>query len=130
MEQTTRTDTTTNTFSAEGGYPGGSTGEPRRLYRTEGPVSGVSGGLADYFKVDASLVRLAIAAGSIVAFPAVPLAYAAAWLIVPEANPAPVPPIMTPQPPAPTGNPVPPVPTDTVEPAAPVEGSNSAQAQA
>lgn len=87
----------------------------RRLYRTEGPISGVSGGLADYFNLDPSVVRLVMVVGSLITFPAIPLAYAAAWLIIPEANPAPVAPIMPPAPASTTGNPVPPVPVNPAD---------------
>ncbi len=122
MEESTRTDNYTNASTADTSY--GTTTPPastfnqapvRRLYRTEGPISGVSGGLADYFGVDPSAVRLAMVIGAMFTFPVIPLAYVAAWMIIPEANPAPTQPIMAPSPapapPAPTGNPVPPVPT-------------------
>lgn len=74
-----------------------------RLFRTNGPISGVSGGIADYFGIDPVIVRLAMVAGTVIGGPTVPIAYIAAWIIIPEANPAPVPPIMTsqPAPPAP-----------------------------
>lgn len=71
---------------------------PRRLYRTVGPVSGVSAGLAEYFRIDPVVVRIAIVAASIVGFPMVPLAYVAAWIIIPKADPSPVAPIMVPNP--------------------------------
>ncbi len=67
----------------------------RRLYRTKGPISGVAAGLADYFNVDAALVRLGLAAGTLIGGPIVPIGYIAAWIIIPEADPAPVAPIMT-----------------------------------
>ncbi|MEM7273156.1 MAG: PspC domain-containing protein [Actinomycetota bacterium] len=68
----------------------------RRLSRTEGPISGVSGGIADYFGIDPTLVRLGLVAATLFTGPVVPIAYVAAWLIVPEADPTPVAPIMTP----------------------------------
>lgn len=67
----------------------------RRLYRTDGPIGGVSAGLAEYFSIDPVLVRLVMVAATIVSFPMVPFAYVAAWLIIPRRNQAPVPPIMT-----------------------------------
>lgn len=90
-----------------------------RLYRTNGPISGVSGGIADYFGIDPVIVRLAMVAGTIIGGPTLPIAYIAAWIIIPEANPAPVAPIMTaqPTPPPPPQHPdapapaYPPVPT-------------------
>lgn len=66
----------------------------RRLYRTEGPVGGVAAGLADYFNVDPVLVRLGLVAGTLIGGPIVPIGYIAAWVIIPQANPAPVAPIM------------------------------------
>ena len=67
----------------------------RTLTRTDGPLSGVSAGLADYFNIDVMLVRIALLAGTIVTFPVVPVAYIAAWLIIPKAvqPPPPVAPI-------------------------------------
>lgn len=94
-----------------------------RLTRGEGPISGVSGGLAEYFGVDPTLVRLAMVAGTIIGGPTVPIAYIAAWIIIPEDNPAPVAPIMSapitppppaPVPPAPLPHPDAPAPSDAV----------------
>jgi len=62
---------------------------PRQLRRlpAEGKIAGVCAGLADYFDVDVTLIRLAWVALSIV--PGLllggVLAYAVAWLLVPEA---------------------------------------------
>lgn len=71
---------------------------PKRLYRTDGPLGGVSAGLADYTGVDAVLVRLAFVAMTIIGFPVIPLCYLAAWIIIPRADMPPVPPIMAPAP--------------------------------
>ena len=83
-----------------------------RLFRTNGPISGVSGGIADYFNIDPVIVRLAMVAGTVIGGPTVPIAYIAAWIIIPEANPAPVAPIMTnqPAPPPPARHPDAPTP--------------------
>jgi phage shock protein C len=60
--------------------------EPRRLYRSRSnrQLAGVCGGLADYFNIDATLVRvlfvvLAVLGGSGL------LAYILFWIVVPEA---------------------------------------------
>ncbi len=86
-----------------------------RLFRTNGPISGVSGGIADYFGIDPVIVRLGMVAGTVIGGPTVPIAYIAAWIIIPEANPAPVPPIMTnqPAPPPPPRHPDAPAPSST-----------------
>ncbi|MGH1489744.1 MAG: PspC domain-containing protein [Acidimicrobiales bacterium] len=133
MEETTRNDNSNfgthdssahNTSAHNTAYDAGATPPPpsafnqapvRKLYRTEGPISGVSGGIADYFNLDPSVVRLVMVVGALITFPAIPLAYAAAWLIIPEANPAPVAPIMPPAPTGTTGNPVPPAPVNPVD---------------
>lgn len=65
----------------------------RRLYRSvaDRRIAGVCGGLADYFRVDPTLVRLLVVILSI--YPGAVifgvLAYAIAWIIIP---PAPAPP--------------------------------------
>jgi len=67
----------------------GSTTPPRLLRRlhAEGKIAGVCAGVAEYFNVDVTLVRLAWVALSIV--PGLllggVLAYAVAWLLIPEA---------------------------------------------
>ncbi len=58
----------------------------KRLYRsrTNRMIGGVAGGIAEYFNIDPTLVRLgfvlALVFGHIVTF----IAYLAAWLIIPE----------------------------------------------
>ena len=98
----------------------------RRLYRTDGPISGVSAGLAEYFNIDVALVRLGLVAGTLLAGPFVPIGYVAAWAIIPKADPKPVAPLMPPVPTASAsgGTPgwqVPPAPA----PADPVPQSNA-----
>jgi phage shock protein PspC (stress-responsive transcriptional regulator) len=56
----------------------------RVLQRKNGKLSGVAGGFADYFSVDVTIVRLAIIALTLLAGPAIPLAYIVAWMIIPE----------------------------------------------
>jgi phage shock protein PspC (stress-responsive transcriptional regulator) len=60
-------------------------GRPGRLCRRrEGRMlAGVAGGLADFFDVDPTLVRVAFVALALLGGLAVPL-YLAAWLLVPE----------------------------------------------
>ncbi len=63
---------------------------PLRRSRTNRQVAGVLGGLAEYFRVDPTLLRVIYVVGSIVsaAFPGV-LVYAILWLVVPEAGDSP-----------------------------------------
>lgn len=117
--------TGTNDFGTSGAdakhYTATASNGARRLYRTDGPISGVAGGLADYFNIDPVIVRLIIVAGTVVGFPIIPIGYIAAWIIIPKADPAPVPPIMT----APAV-PVPPTPhPDAPAPASPVQEPTS-----
>ena len=58
---------------------------PRRLYRllTDRKIAGVCSGLADYFGVDVTLIRLAVAAAVIFSGGIGLLAYIAAWIIMP-----------------------------------------------
>jgi phage shock protein PspC (stress-responsive transcriptional regulator) len=75
----------------------------------------VATGLAEYFNLDVALVRLIVVVASIVSFPVVPLAYVAAWIIIPRKDPAPTPPVMTAPVPM-TDQVTPTAPTDTVTP--------------
>jgi len=58
----------------------------RRLTRTswDAPISGVCGGLARYFGVDATLVRVLAVLLAIFTFPAAIIAYIVAWAVVPK----------------------------------------------
>ncbi len=58
----------------------------KRLARTswDAPVSGVCGGLARYFGVDPTLVRVLAVIGAVVTFPAGVIAYAVAWAVMPK----------------------------------------------
>ena len=60
------------------------------LERKNGMIAGVAGGLADYFDIDATIVRLILVGLSLVTMPAVPLAYIVAWIIIPEEGMAPI----------------------------------------
>jgi phage shock protein C len=64
--------------------------EPRKLYRSKDQrmIAGVCGGLAEYFNVDATLIRvifliLAVFGGSGLVI------YLAMWILVPDASKAP-----------------------------------------
>jgi phage shock protein C len=64
--------------------------EPRKLYRsqTQRMIAGVCGGLAEYFNIDATLMRvlfllLAVFGGSGIVI------YIVMWIIVPDASKAP-----------------------------------------
>jgi phage shock protein PspC (stress-responsive transcriptional regulator) len=47
-------------------------------------LGGVCGGLAAYFGVDATLVRLLAVAGAILGFGSIVLVYLVMWVLVPE----------------------------------------------
>ncbi len=63
---------------------------PRRLTRTpdDKMIAGVCGGLARYFDVDPTLVRVGAVISVVIGFPAVLLGYLVAWAIVPRESPA------------------------------------------
>ncbi len=58
----------------------------KRLYRSrhERVIAGVCGGIAEYFNVDPTIIRLAWAVFTLVSMGMGILAYLVAWLIVPE----------------------------------------------
>jgi phage shock protein C len=58
---------------------------PKRLYRSRSDrmLVGVCGGIAEYFNVDPTLVRIITVVVALLPGPAV-IAYLIAWLIVPE----------------------------------------------
>ena len=60
---------------------------PLRRSRTNRQIAGVIGGLAEYFRVDPTLLRVIYVVGSIVsaAFPGI-LVYILLWLLIPEAQ--------------------------------------------
>ena len=59
----------------------------RRLVRRtdDRMVAGVCSGLADYFGVDPTIVRLAVVGGTVLGFGTLLVAYVLAWLLRPEA---------------------------------------------
>lgn len=64
---------------------------PRRLYRltSDKKIAGVCSGLAEYFTVDVTLIRLLVAAGVLFSGGLVLLAYIIAWIVVPRDQRAP-----------------------------------------
>lgn len=56
----------------------------RVLERKNRMIAGVAGGLADYFNIDATVVRLVLVGLALLTMPAIPLAYIVAWIIIPE----------------------------------------------
>ncbi|MCX6397280.1 MAG: PspC domain-containing protein [Propionibacteriales bacterium] len=62
--------------------------QPKRLLRTNDDkmIAGVCGGLARYFGIDPTLVRVAAVVALVVGFPAALIAYVVAWAITPQAT--------------------------------------------
>jgi phage shock protein PspC (stress-responsive transcriptional regulator) len=60
--------------------------QPKRLYRTtdDQMIAGVCGGLARYFGVDPTLVRVVAVVALVFAFPATLIGYVLAWAIMPS----------------------------------------------
>jgi phage shock protein C len=60
--------------------------QPKRLVRRSDDrmVAGVCSGVADYFGVDVTLVRLVTVLGAIFGFGSLILAYVVAWALLPE----------------------------------------------
>lgn len=60
--------------------------EPKKLYRsrTNKMIAGVCGGLADYFKVDPTVMRLIAVLLLVFTGGAAFLAYIILWIVVPE----------------------------------------------
>jgi phage shock protein PspC (stress-responsive transcriptional regulator) len=77
----------------------------RRLERGDGPIGGVAAGLADYFNLDVTLIRLGLVAGTLLGGPVVPICYLAAWAIIPRHGQVPIVPLegQAPPPPVPAG---------------------------
>jgi phage shock protein C len=57
-----------------------------RRSRTDRMLSGVSGGVAEAFGIDATLVRLGLVALTVISGGGAALIYLAAWMLVPEAE--------------------------------------------
>jgi phage shock protein C len=66
--------------------------QPRKLYRsqTDRKVAGVCGGLADYFNVDVTLIRVLFVVLAVCGGAGLVL-YLAMWILVPDASKVPPP---------------------------------------
>lgn len=63
--------------------------EDKRLTRSrkDRMIAGLCGGLADYFKLDPSLVRIGVVLICVItAFVPVSLIYGVMWIVIPEGN--------------------------------------------
>jgi len=57
----------------------------KRLYRSnDRKIAGVCGGIAEYFDVDPTLIRLVWVVFTVLSFGAGILAYILAWIVMPE----------------------------------------------
>jgi phage shock protein C len=72
--------------------------EPKRLFRsrTNRMLGGVCGGIAEFFVLDPTLVRVAFVLGTVMGFGALVFVYLAMLIIVPEAPLSGQPPASTP----------------------------------
>ena len=61
-------------------------GKVLRRSKSQRMLSGVSGGLAEYFNIDVTLVRLAIVGLTLITGGTALLGYAVAWIVIPEAD--------------------------------------------
>ncbi len=52
--------------------------------RSDRMVAGVCGGVAEYFGIDATLVRILVVVGTVLGFGSLILAYLIAWILIPE----------------------------------------------
>ena len=83
--QTTPNQTTPNPFPQAPAAGSSATGGSRRLSRSRSDrmLGGVCGGLAQYFGIDATLVRIAFVVSVILPGPQV-LLYLLLWLVIPQ----------------------------------------------
>ncbi len=60
----------------------------KRLYRSENErmIAGVCGGIAEYFSIDPTIVRLIFAAAFLVGFGSPGLLYLLLWIVMPSAS--------------------------------------------
>jgi phage shock protein C len=64
-------------------------GDPeRRLLRSRSDrmIAGVCGGLAEYLRIDPTLVRILVVVGTVIGFGSLVLAYVVGWVLIPEAD--------------------------------------------
>lgn len=64
-----------------------SSAAPKRLVRSrdEQMIGGVCAGLADYFGLDVTLVRVLVVVGTVLGLGSLVLAYIAGWILIPKA---------------------------------------------
>lgn len=64
---------------------------PKRLVRSSNDkwFGGVCGGLGEYTGVDANLVRLAVAVGTVLGLGSLIIAYIVAWILMPKSSASP-----------------------------------------
>jgi phage shock protein PspC (stress-responsive transcriptional regulator) len=55
-----------------------------RRSRSDKMIGGVCGGLAEYFNVDAALVRVGLVAATVLGFGTGALLYVVCWIVMPE----------------------------------------------
>jgi phage shock protein C len=67
---------------------GPSTTPQKRLTRSRNDrmVSGVCGGIAEYFGVDSTLVRILVVVLTVLGFGSLLIAYIVGWILIPEAD--------------------------------------------
>lgn len=70
-----------------GPQPGGPPSPPRRLVRNgyDKQLGGVCAGIADYFGLDPTLVRVLAVLLAVFTFPAAVIGYLIAWAVIPPA---------------------------------------------
>ena len=61
-------------------------GKVLRRSKNQRMLSGVSGGIAEYLNIDATLVRLSIVALTLITGGTALLGYVVAWIVIPEAD--------------------------------------------
>lgn len=61
-------------------------GKVLRRSRSQRMLSGVSGGIAEYLNIDATLVRLGIVGLTLITGGTALIGYAVAWIVIPEAD--------------------------------------------
>ncbi len=90
-EQTATTDQTEHTAptaplgqTQEAFHPAPAAPPYRRLVRTDGPVSGVCGGIGAYLGVDPTVVRVLTALAVLLTLPLGPILYLVLWAVVPR----------------------------------------------
>ena len=66
------------------------TNNPKRLVRSSNNkwLGGVCGGIAEYTGVNANLVRLAVAVGTVLGLGSLIIAYIVAWILMPRSSTA------------------------------------------